>query len=443
MSDWEITLTRRQVLGGAVTLGAGSAASGAGTLAAFSDTEAAMGRVTAGSLDLTVTGTSGGANNNDGAVSFLNASGIVPGSSGSGTVTLTNTGTLAGHLSLRTLRVINDGNGLTDPESDVDERDGAGEGELADLLTVTVTLDGPDGSRSLCTGGAMTSFFVPDDTYDLEYGLAADESAVFRIEWHLSADVGNEIQGDSAGIELVFGLSQQAMGKTLPTCTPPNDGQSGDENDDDDSEEESEGEDGEEESNDGDEESLDDRLVTCELSKDTLAEDTYEKLIELTAADAVRTVDSSVKNLHVGGDGAVLLRAQVRNNGNTNGGDGVLVVCGPAIAADPAVNGNVNPNHLVLNAARVSGNLNTDEAVSVIGTSSVDGNANLNSGVLHIAAGATLTVDGNLNGGTVVMGANSTLEVHKNTTGGLRDHDIDSSATVTVGGNDNAGIETE
>ncbi|GCF14650.1 hypothetical protein Harman_25850 [Haloarcula mannanilytica] len=53
MSDNNIELTRRRVLGGIATVGAASAAVGAGTFAAFSDTEESTGNtISAGTLDL-------------------------------------------------------------------------------------------------------------------------------------------------------------------------------------------------------------------------------------------------------------------------------------------------------------------------------------------------------------------------------------------------------
>jgi len=53
MSDNNIELTRRRVLGGIATVGAASAAVGAGTFAAFSDTQESTGNtISAGTLDL-------------------------------------------------------------------------------------------------------------------------------------------------------------------------------------------------------------------------------------------------------------------------------------------------------------------------------------------------------------------------------------------------------
>ncbi|MFB6176161.1 MAG: TasA family protein, partial [Halobaculum sp.] len=63
MSDDDTTtfeLTRRRILGGALTIGAASAATGAGTLALFSDTEQSSGNtVQAGTLDLTTNNSAG------------------------------------------------------------------------------------------------------------------------------------------------------------------------------------------------------------------------------------------------------------------------------------------------------------------------------------------------------------------------------------------------
>ena len=84
------TLTRRRVLGGLATVGAGSAAAGAGTMAYFSDSESsADNQVTAGTLDLTVDG-------GDADVSFFTETNVAPGDTGQATLPLSNVGSLTG-----------------------------------------------------------------------------------------------------------------------------------------------------------------------------------------------------------------------------------------------------------------------------------------------------------------------------------------------------------
>jgi predicted ribosomally synthesized peptide with SipW-like signal peptide len=215
--DIDLTLNRRQLLGGLLTLGSASAAAGAGTFALFSDSESATGIIDAASLDLEVVGTDG-ESTNGGPATFLDGVRVSPGSSGSGTVTLRNVGSIDGHLSLTAVRVVDAENGVSDPEADAGD-DSPEDGELAENLVASASLSGADGSRDICPGGtALPSLFAAGVTYDAGYPLAAGEEATFEFEWELPESVGNEIQGDSAGLELSFGLHQRPTGEALPTC---------------------------------------------------------------------------------------------------------------------------------------------------------------------------------------------------------------------------------
>ena len=79
MNGKDIELTRRRVLGGAATIGAASAAAGAGTFAYFSDTESSTGNtVDAGTLNITTPV--------DGQITLSNG---VPGSTFTGTISTT------------------------------------------------------------------------------------------------------------------------------------------------------------------------------------------------------------------------------------------------------------------------------------------------------------------------------------------------------------------
>ncbi|WP_135806123.1 TasA family protein [Halorussus marinus] len=83
-------LSRRKVLGGVLTVGAASAATGAGTMALFSDSEESNDNtVQAGTLDLTI-----GGNNS----STLSVSDIAPGDSGRTAIKVNNAGSLGGSL---------------------------------------------------------------------------------------------------------------------------------------------------------------------------------------------------------------------------------------------------------------------------------------------------------------------------------------------------------
>ncbi|WP_235728451.1 TasA family protein, partial [Halosimplex carlsbadense] len=105
-----IELNRRRVLGGIVTIGGAAAAAGAGTFAAFSDTESSNDNsVSAGTLDLTVDGGST-------PVTVLSVSDAVPNGSGSGdAITLANDGSVDGTLDISVAAIDSNENGTPGP----------------------------------------------------------------------------------------------------------------------------------------------------------------------------------------------------------------------------------------------------------------------------------------------------------------------------------------
>jgi len=110
--DNTIELNRRRVLGGMVVIGGAAAAAGAGTFAAFTDTESSNDNsVSAGTLDLTVDG-------GDTPVTVLSVSDAVPGETGSGdAITLANDGSVDGTLDVSVAAIESNENGTNDPES--------------------------------------------------------------------------------------------------------------------------------------------------------------------------------------------------------------------------------------------------------------------------------------------------------------------------------------
>jgi len=195
MSDENtIELNRRRVLGGVVTIGAAAAAAGAGTFAAFNDTESSNNNsVSAGTLDLTVDGSSS-------PVSVLSVSDAVPSGSGTGSaITLANGGSVDGTLDISVAAIDSSENGTDDPEgSDPDEGTGV---ELEDALTITVSLGGTnvfsDTVASMSTGQTIVS----------GQALNANTSTDFNLSYSIS-DAGNEIQSDSVSIDFDFTLTQ-------------------------------------------------------------------------------------------------------------------------------------------------------------------------------------------------------------------------------------------
>ncbi|WP_415382388.1 TasA family protein [Halosimplex sp. TS25] len=196
MSDDEskIELNRRRVLGGIVTVGAAAAAAGAGTFAAFSDTESSNDNsVSAGTLDLTV-------NSGSDPVTVLSVTDAVPNGSGSGdAITLANAGSVDGTLDISVAAIDSSENGTPDPEGSApDEGQGV---ELEDALTITVTLGGNDEFTD--TIGDLSA----DQTIVSGQTLNAGGSTDFNLSYSIS-DAGNEIQTDSVSLDFDFTLNQ-------------------------------------------------------------------------------------------------------------------------------------------------------------------------------------------------------------------------------------------
>jgi len=123
----------RSILISAMTIGLVAVMVSAGTIAYFNDTETSEGNTfTAGTLDLKVDG------QDDPNVVSVSLSDMKPGdSTGYYKWVLKNVGTLSGKLSATFSVIINNDNGLTEPESAVDNTGGSGEGELGQYLKPT------------------------------------------------------------------------------------------------------------------------------------------------------------------------------------------------------------------------------------------------------------------------------------------------------------------
>ncbi len=140
MSDVEFNLSRRSALAALATIGGGSAAVGAGTFAAFSDSEQTDGTddsLKTGTLDLEFD------TDKEGRLS-LSTEKLRPGDTGTEAVTLENAGSLDGTLSVTLDSITN-----TDVSTPDSEPDG---GELSDALQMRMwvePLDGSDGNTAL------------------------------------------------------------------------------------------------------------------------------------------------------------------------------------------------------------------------------------------------------------------------------------------------------
>ena len=154
---------------------------GAGTMAYFSDTESSTGNTfAAGTVNLTLAG---------GNPLPFQITGMAPGDTVTGTVTVTNSGTLELRYAMTT---------TPDDGSILDEQ-----------LTVVITAPGPTQLYS----GVLSSAAIGDPTQGPQTGdrvLAADASEVLTFVVTLPADSDNTYQGLSCTVDFVFNAEQTA-----------------------------------------------------------------------------------------------------------------------------------------------------------------------------------------------------------------------------------------
>ena len=206
----------KSVLGSVLVIGIVAAMMTAGTQSWYSDTETSVGNTfTAGTLNLKV-------GNYDPCTVHVGKNNIAPGDElyGGGYCGLwkiNNTGTIDGRLSFNITNLVDNDNGLTEPEeSDGDTTGGDGEGELSEYLKVTVVVTDPDGTphkvwpigiaektlRETADAGEIT---ITGDPGLLEGG----ETGTFHLKIiPLDNSVGNIVQSDSVEFDVIFHLNQ-------------------------------------------------------------------------------------------------------------------------------------------------------------------------------------------------------------------------------------------
>ena len=183
-----------------------------GLYGTFEDEETSIGNVfTAGTLNLVseISGSNFTDNVNvvvnelgDGINDNVTFGMVMPGDNGTITWTLTNDGTVDGTLALVSTVVCSE-NGLNEPET-LDDPDGLGDGtgELDDLILCTLYLDGTDQTGEISLA-AMEAFL--NDTVLLNAG----QTVVYRLDWRIdNVATGNELQSDTAQIDITFTLTQ-------------------------------------------------------------------------------------------------------------------------------------------------------------------------------------------------------------------------------------------
>jgi predicted ribosomally synthesized peptide with SipW-like signal peptide len=217
MSGTQIALNRREALGALATIGAGSVAVGAGTFAAFSDTETSSDSLSTDSVVLD-TGTQ--------TLSFQSEN-IEPGDNGDSSVVLQSSGTAGGRLDIEISAVNNEDVESTAPEEEAEDGTNV---PLADQLEVKMWVEEADGGNGtegefdssydygLKSGGTVAngsgatlnfdavSAYPTGDPY--ETMAFADSSATdkeFYVKWKLPQDATNAVQRDKT--EVIFDLT--------------------------------------------------------------------------------------------------------------------------------------------------------------------------------------------------------------------------------------------
>lgn len=213
----KIKLTRRRALAALGVIGAGSAAAGAGTFALFSDTESSSASLSAGTLDLTQSNTP---------LQFT-ASDIKPTDTGTASVTLSASGSIAGNLSVEVTNVTSN-----------EEGGNSGNGNLADQVELTLWIDedqsgtgsADNNDVGLNSDGTFTSAgnkgtaayatdfdgAVWDDTDGSSPTFIEGFSGPvdFVVEYEFvdgsgESFVNNDAQGDDLTVDFEFTLTQQ------------------------------------------------------------------------------------------------------------------------------------------------------------------------------------------------------------------------------------------
>lgn len=173
------------------------------TMSVLSDKETSDGNTfAAGTLDLKLDG-------GDSNVTF-SASNMKPGDQPQKTYRLNNAGSINGYLNISNVSVVNNENGITEPEAEAwDITDNVG--ELGDVVNITLFVD-RDGDGWIGTGD--TTFYdgkasnLPASfTLNELVNAGGNTSVTAILNWWNTAD-DNKAQNDSMDINLSFNLNQ-------------------------------------------------------------------------------------------------------------------------------------------------------------------------------------------------------------------------------------------
>jgi predicted ribosomally synthesized peptide with SipW-like signal peptide len=189
---------------------------GIGTFAYFSDTATSTGNTfTAGTLVLSEVTTGSAVNNSyvvtpaggiNGSVQFGLTDLVKPGSSGTITWTLNNIGNVNGSLTLVAATTFTDNPAPNARQLATWVSLGSHVGLGQDLM-VWVTRDGTDILGSTGTYVAMSGLQAALNL-EVNKTITIGTPMVYVLNWQVPTSVGNEIQGDSANLNVTFTLNQ-------------------------------------------------------------------------------------------------------------------------------------------------------------------------------------------------------------------------------------------
>lgn len=191
------------------------------TYAFFSDSGTSSGNVfTSGTLELKLS--DGNEADQDNVTATWGDTTLNPGDTGSGTLAITNAGSIAGFIDISGVTIANTENGCNASESSVDSScgtPGAGDGELGANLLIHAFWD-IDGDGVYESGDGDTSIYGTDTVFATLDGFGAasvDDEALgagatkrISINWALPGATGNIVQSDSASLTVPVSLEQTA-----------------------------------------------------------------------------------------------------------------------------------------------------------------------------------------------------------------------------------------
>jgi len=131
---------------------------------------------------------------------LFGAENAVPGSTGADSVTVSNPADEAVTATFALGAPIDEENGVTEPESAVDDTPDTG--ELSEHLAVRIWIETDDGETRPLIGGGEYIPLADAAGASQSLDLDPDEAVTVTVEWRIDSDVSNEIQSDSTTLSV-------------------------------------------------------------------------------------------------------------------------------------------------------------------------------------------------------------------------------------------------